>query len=337
MIIIVFLWLVIILVGLRYSNDVSDTAFTVDNSIALRGICSIEIMMGHLGIATDSIVLYPNRKGGILFVGVFFALSGYGLMYSISNKNGYMTDFLFKRIRKLLIPAYIVFLINRFSDGFINKDISNLIKIINIKTFFLMTNWYVWELLVLYIVFYISVKVDKSLRKVPLIIICFSIIFVCIAYALKLDNPWYCSTFCFALGIFYFLYREQFKEIFVLGNPVIKFVYCCLIMTVSISMFFFYEGIIGLLISRNIASVFFVIALIICLHRFSIGNKVSKWLGKYSYEIFLLHPLFIKLLRPWIENDIMYSLTVIGATVLTSYIYRICWELACKLEDKFLE
>lgn len=54
----------------------------------------IVIMIGHIGLATGSIVLYPNRKAGILFVGIFFMLSGYGLIYSVDNKPEYLKHFL---------------------------------------------------------------------------------------------------------------------------------------------------------------------------------------------------------------------------------------------------
>lgn len=88
MAIIILLWLALVFAGIKYIEIAKDSiAFSRDNSLALRGICSIEIMMGHLGIATNSAILYPNRKAGILFVGVFFALSGYGLMYSLQNKD----------------------------------------------------------------------------------------------------------------------------------------------------------------------------------------------------------------------------------------------------------
>ena len=330
LIIIIFLWLILILEGIKHNKNVSDTAFTLDTSMALRGICSIEIMIGHLGIATGSVVLYPNRKAGILFVGVFLALSGYGLMYSVTNKDDYLDKFLFKRIGKLLFPAYGVFLINIVLSSIIDKNSLNLIKIINFKDFFLGTNWYVWELLMLYIVFYISVKIDKSFKKFPLIIFCFSVVFVCIAYGLKLENPWYGSTFCFVLGISYFIHRDDFREVFVLSNPTIKFIGCCFVMVVSIVLFFIDEGVVGVLVARNMASVFFVIVLLICLHRFSIKNNVSTWLGKYSYEIFLFHPLFINIFRSRIENDVVYSFAVIGVTILASYVYGVC---ANKLES----
>lgn len=333
MIFIVLLWLVLIVVGIKYNKTASETAFTLDNSAALRGICAIEIMMGHLGIATGSMVLYPNRKAGILFVGVFFALSGYGLMYSVINKNDYMVNFIFKKAGKLLIPVYIVFVINNVLDNVIEKNSLDFREFVNIKNIFLMTNWYVWELLMLYIVFHICFKTSRNAKIIFLVILCFSIIFVIAAYVFKLENPWYGSTLCFGFGMFYYLHREQFKEIFVLRNPIIKMAGCCLIMIASICLFFVRGGVIGLLVSRNVASVTFVVLLLCCLHRFSIGNSVSVWLGKCSYEIFLFHPLFIRILRPWIKNDVIYSFLVIGITILVSYLYILCEsriKLMCK-------
>lgn len=40
-------------------------------SQAIKGLSALEIMIGHLGIATGFSFLYPNRKAGILFVGIF--------------------------------------------------------------------------------------------------------------------------------------------------------------------------------------------------------------------------------------------------------------------------
>lgn len=91
---------------------------------------------------------------------------------------------------------------------------------------------------------------------------------------------------------------------------------------------------IGLLIARNIASVVFTIILIIFLHWFCLGNKITIWLGKYSYEIFLLHPLFIEILRPWIETDIVYAFSVIGLTVLSFYMYK---ELVKNLKNSVIK
>lgn len=52
--------------------------------------------------------------------------------------------------------------------------------------------------------------------------------------------------------------------------------------------------------------------------------SIEIMLGQYSYEIYLFHPVMIKILRPWIENNIAYTASVIGVTILVSFIYRKC-------------
>lgn len=73
-------------------------------------------------------------------------------------------------------------------------------------------------------------------------------------------------------------------------------------------------GIAGNLIAQNVASVLFVILVLMCLHRYS--------LGKYSYEKYLIHSLLTGIVRLWIRNDVIYVLAVISGTVLIAYVYR---------------
>lgn len=110
MTVVLFLWLILIAIGIRHNKNSESDVLCQGNAMALRGICAIEIMMGHLEVETGSVVLYPNRKAGILFVGIFLALSGYGLMYSVSNKVNYLRHFFLRRLLiRLLLPAYTFF------------------------------------------------------------------------------------------------------------------------------------------------------------------------------------------------------------------------------------
>lgn len=344
MIVIVLAWIILILIGFKPAEKYSDTGFARTNSMTLRGICAIEIMMGHLGIATGSAVLYPNRKAGILFVGVFFALSGYGLMYSVSNKENYLQVFLRKRLLvKLLLPAYVVFVIGAIVKAFCLGGAYSIKNVYRITAFWSETNWYVWELSMLYIAFYICAKIDKRLIKSHYFLGIGTLIFVCIAFCVGIDNPWYGSTFCFWIGILYYMKKEIFIERFVRKQFLLKVFACTALLGIAIACFFYYGGIVGNLIARNAASVLFVIIVLMCLHRVSIGNAISNWLGKYSYEIYLIHPLLIGIMRPWIRNDVFYVLGVIAGTVLIAFVYgegfrRIirCGERLwiCKLELK---
>ena len=119
MALILVLWLTLILAGISMNKD-GQKPFCLKQTICLRGICAVEIMTGHIGLATGSVVLYPNRKAGILFVGIFFMLSGYGVVYGMEHKADYSKQFLLNRTIKLLIPAYAVKTIMLLTDNFLS-------------------------------------------------------------------------------------------------------------------------------------------------------------------------------------------------------------------------
>lgn len=307
-------WLLLIFVGIKYNKEKNPIPLDIDTTLALKGISAIEIMLGHIGKNTGSIILFPNRKAGILFVGIFFALSGYGLMYSIDNKKNYQNVFLKQRIIKIVLPAYLIYILRTV---LLQEPLS---YIVNIRIFFEETNWYVWEILVLYTIFYLFAKI--SLKNISITLFFFSIVFVVIAYILKIDIPWYGSTLCFPLGIYYYLYNDKIYKYYVTTNQYMRVIFVSSIaLFIGISTFFMLgESFIGYVVARNIASTSFVILAFFLLYSFRIENKISKWLGKYSYEIFLIHFVYLKVFKA-INNPFMYALIVIMTTIASAYLF----------------
>lgn len=331
--IILLMWIALIVYKSEYNRNLYENPFSKQNSIALRGICAIEIMLGHLGIATNSVFLYPNRKAGILIVGIFFALSGYGLMYSVDNKKDYMNNFLLKRIPKIIIPACMAVLIMQILRSIIELDSSGLTLLLENRNIFHMVNWYIWEQAILYFVFFICITFG-DIKKTHWFILFFSIIFIAVAFFIKINNPWYGSTLCFWLGIYFYINMDKFIK-----N--ITNIYACILVygiLVGVSILSFYalgeENFVGNVIGRNVASFTFVILIILLLCKFKIGNKMSFFLGKYSFEIFVFHQLVIDIMRPYIENDILYSLFVILVTIMLAVLYR---NIANRFKNFFLD
>ncbi len=93
---------------------------------------------------------------------------------------------------------------------------------------------------------------------------------------------------------------------------------------IAISLFVVLDenSMVGNLIARNVASVAFCVLIITLLYKFSIGNCVCFFLARYSYEIFLFHPIFISSFRKLVTNDLFYSLSVILCTIISSVIYK---------------
>lgn len=106
----------------------------------------------------------------------------------------------------------------------------------------------------MYIVFYVCARL-VDISKIHRYIFVISFMFVCICYVVKLDRPWYGSTFCFWLGIIYFMEMEKFREILVIKHCILSFIVSGFILIISIGLFFVNEDwIIGDLIGRNLAS-----------------------------------------------------------------------------------
>lgn len=325
MILFVLIWIIIVLYKASICDKCSNP-LSKENVLAVRGICAFEIMLGHLGVATESVFLYPNRKAGILFVGVFFVLSGYGLAYSVATNKDYIKTFIKNRIPKILVPAFVIYIIYILLQHIFNGGAKvSYIDALNPLAFFDATNWYVWELVGLYILFWICVRFD-ILKKNYLLILAVSLVFVCVAYVCEIGKTWYGSTLCFWQGLMLFEAQEKFKRYFVSKHPFLNIVVLGVLTCVSIALFYFLDegSIVGNVIARNVASISFSYMIIIILYCAQIGNNVSKWLGKYSYEIFLFHPFFILLFREIVNNDIVFSLVVIFSSCLASYIYRNC-------------
>lgn len=310
-------WVLLILFGMSQNN--SGNALNIDSANALRGICALEIMLGHIGLATNNIFLFPNRKAGILFVGIFFLLSGYGLSYSLDNKENYLNSFS-KRIARILIiftPLLVCFCVIKVC---INPE-KNIVDII-INQMFNSSYWYVWELLGLYLLFYVIAKYKKE--KLNLIMLISTMIFVVIAFLLGLNDTWFGSTLAFPLGMYYYSYLSK-KEREKSKVPTwLLFIIFSLVLAASILCFFVSpDSFIGNCVARNIATVMFCLLVLIILSKIKLGNPVISFVSKISFEIYLIHSIIEEvLLQLGVNNDYIFLITTIILSIVVSYFYN---------------
>lgn len=69
LIIILIAWFILIGYGVSFNKH--NNPFEPDQVLALRGISSIEIMIGHIGLATGSVILYPRKQVYYLLASFF--------------------------------------------------------------------------------------------------------------------------------------------------------------------------------------------------------------------------------------------------------------------------
>lgn len=325
MLVIILLFIGIVIYKARIMNaDYAKEALDYRNTLSIRGICAIEIVLGHIGIALpNQLLLFPFRKAGILIVGIFFFLSGYGLMYSLENKKDYLVGFLKKRITAILLPVFLVCIFTMLIYSIILDNNNSIIGLAlnSIKSI----NWYVWEIFGCYILFYLAYKFAEKKTAFKIVVIICSL-FICISYVTGLSNPWYGSTLCFPLGLWAMQNKEKFLE-WSTVRWMRKAIVLGIILGISIILFFILPGrsIIGAIVSRNIASLSFCCLAVILLRKVKLGNRISSFLGEISFEIYLIHPVIIYFFHSsqvYIENDIVYTIVTIMTSILLAALLR---------------
>lgn len=327
MIIILLLWIFLVLCG-SGRNKSGSLPLEREQSAALRGICAIEIMIGHIGLATGSAVLYANRKAGILFVGIFFMLSGYGIAYGAEHKPGYFRHFIAKKAVKLILPAYVVYAIYTVALIIMSGTAENMGGLLDAVEFFQRTNWYVWEQLAFYIIVCLAYVLLP--KRAKLLVTVMSVVFVGIAYAAGIDNPYYGSTLCFPLGLYFYQYESQLTRLFNRHFIILFFGFSALLL-LSLGGFFLLgnDSVLGNPIARNAASVSFCVTVLLLLCKFRVGGKAARSLGRYSYEIFLVHPYVLFLLKQMdIDSQLVYSIVAIIVSLVVAIILH---EVAAKI------
>lgn len=314
MIIILLLWVLLIFCGISWNRE-KRMPLEIRQAVSLRGICAVEIMIGHIGLVTGSPVLYPNRKAGILFVGIFFLLSGYGVAYGMAHKSEYLRFFPGKKCLRLLLPTYLFYVVYVFLRASVCGEAEWYGAFLSAARFAENVNWYVWEQLALYILLWLVCKIARKQAIKALVVL--SVVWIAIAYAMRIDSPWYGSTLCFVLGMYYYETEESVARVFD------RHFHSLLLLSggglaLALGLFFAlgYDSILGNPIARNAASLSFCIMILLLLSRITVGNRLSYLLGECSYEIFLAHPFVLALLGKMnLRSQFLYGVLGICCSV----------------------
>lgn len=295
---------------------VSDEFMSKDYTTYLRGICALAIMLRHIRI-TDFAPLNVFDYLGNPIVGIFFFLSGYGMLTRIKQTgiDNYMNGFILKRCVPLFVEYIFVWIFNFVCMFLVSGNFNFLKKIITPYS------WFIIMIEVLYIVFYIGYKLFKDNLKRLIIFVTISELALIIALSVfGVGECWYLSLLCFSGGMIYSVVNLNKKKTlplifgfgalavvatgaeYVLSDKPKIIVLWALIYNVSVLSL----AIVALSVGKYI--------------RFK--NPVFELCGKMSLEIYLLHGVFqyvFKEIKPIYNNSLLYGAMIILCTLLMSY------------------
>jgi len=344
--------LIILLFGAKFSgfNNTHGDFLSLDNAKSIQGFVILVIILHHLSQDPAKVAdLSFWANVGVLCVGIFFFYSGYGVIKSLQTKENYLKGFLKKRLLVVLIPFFLINFIYLIA-GMISGAKYAPQEILLYLTGMQLINshaWYIIAIVIFYLAFYLLFKLIKKKSIAFIGMAIFSSIYIVVSLSLGhgewwLQGEWWFNTsFLFFLGMLIGEYETQTvafaRKFYWVLLPVCIAAFILvfmrsLYMLDTYSYWAEYKGGSGIperwicLAWQLPAVILFVAVLLLVLIKLQLKNVILKFLGSICLEIYLIHNLFIELLRSsfiHIQNDVLYVALVIVLSVASAWVIHL--------------
>lgn len=200
---------------------------------SLRGLCAIMIVIGHCSMRFEKelLPLILIHKLNMVSVCFFFMASGISLYYNLEYKKEYLKGFIRKKIIVLMIFALIAQLIGEILKGVV-LDRSIILNLSIITGW----NWYIYEMAVMYLIFYIVSRVVKRLFVREILFWILSLVICLVTLHFYKNRSWegwtgsyYYSTLSFPLGVSIYLHFDYLRKA-LYNKPILK---CAILVSVA--------------------------------------------------------------------------------------------------------
>lgn len=297
-----------------------------DHTNALRGLLSVLIVLDHCALLTGrgySVIVL--KRAGPYVVALFYALSSYGLLTSYV-KNGFtLRGFWKKRLRGTIFPYLLLYLVSILIRLLLKEAVSVkeiLLSFVNGHPL-IPYSWFILTIIGFYLVFYLSALLAKQDLDLLLVLVSFvSFVFVFAMRKLGFEDFWFNAAWGFPLGLVWQRFYRSITSAF-RRHP---WVYLAVtgftaLWWIIIAEHFFWFGYLARLCSTLSVSVFAL--LLMC--KLRIGNPVSRFFGRISLEIYLIHGLLVfslkNLIVPEQQPYLFVSLLLTG-TIFLSWLFH---------------
>ena len=327
---------VLLFFGIKPVKSWNDEYLSVSTCNMWRGFLACIIVMHHILLREPTGVMHSwMPEAGAAAVSGFFFFSGYGLQKQyITKGEKYRKHFLAKRLPKVIIP----FLIMIFVYWLVYFIEGNHIGIAEIVTGILQCkpivrySWFLYDIVFFYLVFCLMMKICG--KKHLLMIILTSVYFVvrtAAMYVLHFENGFFKSSHLFIVGMIWAVYEKQItamiKKFYYIFAPLSLVLFATAYYWISKnSVDGSNAGIKFVLIytaATMLTNVLFVVCILLVSMKFKVGNKVLKFVGNHSMEVYLVHGLLLYGLRNEyfsIPDKNVWLICVLVGTVIAAFI-----------------
>ena len=317
--IIMMIIMLIILAGCTFYkakvNKDKDYFMSVDYTKCLKGIMCIVVVLVHIPAQYSNVVQDAIGSFGYICVTFFFLFSAFGLMYSLDNKENYIKHFLKNRLLVLLIPFFISNLINLIVVHNFDSWQDAILILLGIKNISFIT-----LLVAFYIAFYIVNLLIKNKKIAKIVLFALPLIYSILSVIFNI-NFWRVEILGLCYGIIIYNWYDRLLKQIKSKNILITIMFAIISIVLG-TLYLKYKNveILGDYLLRIVLGISLVIFIYGFTYIVKIHNKVLAFLGSISYEIYLLHGIFIQLFgRINVNQSWIFIYLVLGATIVGAY------------------
>ena len=285
-------------------------SFNLQETLPLRGILAVCVFLNHLSAHLDAASpwVLDFEMWGTPSVACFFLLAGYGLAYSVKTKGpAYLDGFFRKRLSKLLLPFAMMIIIYQ-SYKIMCGTFSWHGLLVEPSRF----SWFIYVLLVWYVGFYLCFKNSCSHKSSILKVWLFTVVYMSVTVKLHLIYYWI-SILPMPMAITYVFYEEKSRN-YIQQHPYLS-------LSVVGGVFAMVMGytLYGIYVHQLPGwgpLVYTTLPIWVVFFTYMLGgakNVITNFLGRISYEIYIVHGFILLLLGDIIiaSNPHLNSISVI--------------------------
>ena len=308
-------------IGLRRDNGY----LSKEQTGAINGFFVLLVFLRHtvdyitLG-SWDGVFGAVNTGLDQLIVVPFLFYSGYGIMCSIRRKGqSYVSALPRHRLFTvwyhfaLAVAMYLILALCMGKDYGVTRILLSFTGWDSIGN----SNWYIFATLVMYLFTWLSFTVfRKDHRLAAAMLMVLAVGYILLMRRFK-GIWWYDTALVYPAGVLYGLYREQIDR-FLQKKAYMPWLALALCGAAFLLCFKLQSG----LVWREGMAVTFALTVLCAAMVFKIGNPVLTFLGKYTFEIYILQRIPMILLHDLFNNQYVYLAVSFGLTLLLAVAFH---------------
>lgn len=322
------------------NNNFNDNYMSVAQCNDIRAFLAITIVLHHLSLCvSSSIVLTAFSKIPSIIINVFLFFAGYGLYVSSKRKPDYFKTFFKFRFSKILIPlltsSVIYFVVRVFVIG---SSVASIFSNMRNGFWVVSNSWYIFSLIIFYFGFYIIYRFfgDRRVLALFLVFLYTALYIVTFKCVLGYGDYWVNASFGFLFGLMFASYEKEIIT-FIRKHYLSSLLIIGFTALVLNSSSFILSYVTEIWILRRIiqwlAGGSMCLLIIVITNKVKIGNRITTFIGSISYEIYLIHGLFIALFTQKfvVSNNILLFILVFVLSIASAYALNALDKALCKL------